>query len=293
MTAGPRLCGRAAWLVAAAWVVGVGFVAACGAAPAGGTPPTPTLAVSPLGTPFQLLPLSALTREVTFAGGQGVPLAGQLDLPPGQPEPPLVVFIHHAGPETRDTYQHLAAYLVPRGYAVFRFDKRGTGRSGGVYGCCESDDALAAYRAAYAESGFDRGRVFIVAQSLGTQILAERFAEFQAAGPPAGVVLLSSLLKGDAVLPVQAPLHIIVSDSEADLGALGAQAVRAHRAAYDYGASFFVAPNTEHTLFDIAAGPVDWSAPDWPTKFSAAARDSLVEWLDVQSRRLHNDSAAP
>lgn len=293
MTAGPATCWRAAWLAAAAWVVSVGFAAACGAAPADGTPPAPTLAVSPLGTPFQLLPLSALTREVTFAGDQGVPLAGQLDLPPDQPEPPLVVFIHHSGPETRDTYQHLAAYLVPRGYAVFRFDKRGVGRSGGVYGCCESDDALAAYRAAYSGSGFDRGRVFIVAQSVGTQIVAERFADFQAAGPPAGVVLLSSLLKAEAVLPVQAPIHIIVSDGEADVDALGAEAVRAHRAAYDYGASFFIAPNTEHTLFDIAAGPVDWSAPDWPTKFNAAARDSLIEWLDVESGRLHNGPALP
>ena len=235
--------------------------------------------------PFNLLPLDAITREVTFASADGVQLAGQLDLPLDISEPPLVVFIHHAGPETRDTYQHLVAYLVPRGYAVFRFDKRGTGRSNGVYGCCEADDALAAYRAVYSESGFDHRHVFIIAQSLGTQIVAERFSDFEAIGMPGGVVLLSSLLRGDAVLAIRAPIHIIVSDSEAEVEALGEEAVHAHRAAYDYGASFFIAPNTEHTLFDISAGPIDWSVPDWPDKFSTLARDSLLNWLDGQSQR--------
>jgi alpha/beta superfamily hydrolase len=31
-------------------------------------------------------------------------------------------------------------------HTVFRFDRRGTGMSGGEYGCCENEDALAAYR---------------------------------------------------------------------------------------------------------------------------------------------------
>lgn len=263
--------------------VGIGLAVASCSEPPGET--VTALAIPSPTPPFKLLPLDAITREVTFAGADGVPLAGQLDLPPDLSEPPLVVFIHHAGPETRDTYQHLAAYLVPRGYAVFRFDKRGTGRSNGVYGCCEADDALAAYRAVYSEPGFDHRRVFIIAQSLGTQIVAERFSDFQAIGATAGVVLLSSLLRGDAVLTIRAPIHIIVSDSEADVEAIGEGAVRAHRVAYDYGASFFVAPNTEHTLFDISAGPIDWSAPDWPDKFSLPARDSLLSWLDGQSQR--------
>lgn len=273
----------AVWLIGLVFVIGVGAAAACGGQSAGGVTQTP-IAPSPT-PPITLLPLDAITHEVTFVSDQSVQLAGQFDLPRDSPQPPLVVFIHHSGPENRDIYQHLAAYLVPRGYAVFRFDKRGTGRSGGVHGCCEADDALAAYRAAYTASGFDHLQVFIVAQSLGTQIVAERFPDFQAIGAPAGVVLLSSLLRDEAVLAIRTPIHIIVSDSEADVGALSAGAVRAHRLAYDYGASYFVAPNTEHTLFDISAGPLDWSAPDWPEKFSAPARDSLLSWLDRQRLR--------
>jgi alpha/beta superfamily hydrolase len=274
----PGVSQRPVWLIGIVAAFCMGAAAACGGPSSGGAAFTPA-APSPT-PPITLLPLDAITREVTFTGELGVQLAGQFDLPPQVADPPLVFFIHHSGPETRDIYQHLAAYLVPRGYAVFRFDKRGTGRSGGSYGCCEAEDALAAYQAAYAAPGLDHEQVFIVAQSLGTQIVAEHYTELQAIGRPAGVVLLSSLLKDKAVLAIQAPIHIIVSDSEAEVEALSAGAVNVHRAAYAYGASYFVAPDTEHTLFDITAGPIDWSAPDWPEKFSAPARQSLLNWLD-------------
>jgi pimeloyl-ACP methyl ester carboxylesterase len=242
------------------------------------------LAQVPAAPPFRLLPLDAVTREVSFSS-QGAVLAGQIDFPRGQDRPPLLVVIHHSGPVDRDAYQYFAAAFVPHGFAVFRFDKRGTGRSSGDHGCCEGDDAVAAYRAAVAATGFDPRQVFIVAQSLGTRIVADRYVDFEAALPPAGVVLMSSLLRGDAVLAVRAPIHIVVSDSEPDLQALGEAAVQAHRAKYPFGASVFVAPHTEHTLFDTSRGPIDWSSPDWPDRFSAPARESLLRWLRSQAGR--------
>jgi alpha-beta hydrolase superfamily lysophospholipase len=240
----------------------------------------PTLTPAPAAVPpFTLIPFESRVEPLSFPAADGVTLAGQIDWPPDRTRPPLIVILHHSGAVDRDSYQYLAARLVPAGYAVFRFDKRGTGRSGGVYGCCEAQDALAAYQAALAGGGFDPTRVFIVAQSLGSQILGENYAAFEAVHQPAGVVLLSNLLRGQAVLSVRAPLHIIVSESEPDLDAIGPAAVQAHQAAYAFGASLFIAPHTEHTLFDIAAGPVDWSAPDWPTRFSEDAWRSLAGWL--------------
>ncbi len=233
---------------------------------------------------FKRIPFETMAQEVSFQSEDGTRLAGQLDRPPGQANPPLVFIIHHSGAVDRDAYQYLAARLVPAGYAVFRFDKRGTGRSEGTYGCCEDSDALAAYRAAVAQDGIDMSRVFIVAQSIGTRILAGRFEEFAQVHRPAGVVLLSSLLPGKDILAIQAPLHIIISDSEPDLAALGEDAVKAHRAAYGYGASYFIAPHTEHTLFDISGGPIDWSDPNWPEKFSQDAWLSLLGWLENQCR---------
>ncbi len=231
---------------------------------------------------FKRIPFETVAQEVAFHSEDGIPLAGQLDRPPGQVRPPLIFIIHHSGAVDRDAYQYLAARLVPAGYAVFRFDKRGTGRSGGIYGCCEDSDTLAAYRAAVAQDDIDTRHIFIVAQSIGTRILAERFEEFARIHRPAGVALLSSLLPGEDILAIKAPLHIVISDSEPDLAALGEDAVKAHRAAYNYGASYFIAPHTEHTLFDISEGPIDWSDPGWPEKFSQDAWLSLLGWLENQ-----------
>lgn len=229
-------------------------------------------------------PLAPTTQELVFQSSDGTRLAGQFDWPPAQTRPPLVFIIHHADAIDRYQYQFLVDRLLPAGYAVFRFDKRGTGRSSGVYGCCEDDDALAAYRAAMTQGGFDPEHVFIVAQSIGTTILANHFEEFAQIHPPTGVVLLSSLLEYEEVLAVKTPIHIIVSDSEPNLSAIGVGAVQAHQAAYAYGASFYVAPQTEHTLFDISHGPIDWSAPDWPEKFHSGAWTSLLSWLETHQK---------
>lgn len=242
--------------------------------------PTPTVfQTKPATSPnISRIPFEARTQVVTFESWDGTRLAGQFDFPPTLTQGPLVFIIHHSGAVDRDSYQYLAAHLVPAGYAVFRFDKRGTGASQGEYGCCEDEDALAAYRAAL--TGV-HDRVFIIAQSLGTKILAQRWSEFEHIRRPDGVVLLSNLLEDHEITVINVPLHIIISASEPRVAAIGAEAVQAHRAARpDLGASFEIIPNTEHTLFDVSTGPMDWNDPNWPRRFHPAAWQSLRRWLD-------------
>ena len=138
-----------------------------------------------------------------FKSSDGTALVGQVDWPKGVNNPPFVFIIQHSGPVDRNAYQYLAALLVPEGYAVFRFDKRGNGKSGGTYGCCEEEDALAAYWAAVNLSGYDPERIFIIAQSIGTEILAQRYDDFINLHPVRGVVLLSSLLEGKEILSIK------------------------------------------------------------------------------------------
>jgi len=218
-------------------------------------------------------------RQVRF-DSLGVTLAGELDFPLGDAPAPLVFVIHHSGPVDRDSYGYLAELLVKEGYAVFRFDKRGTGMSEGQYGCCESDDALAAYRAATAQDDVDLCNVFIVAQSVGTRYLAERFERYVQTHPPRGIVLLSNLLDADSIDAIAAPVHIIVSDSELDVDSIGRAAAEALRGTYPFGASYYVAEHTEHTLFDIRSGPIDWSDPGWTQRYHRRAMQSLIDWLD-------------
>jgi len=241
----------------------------------------------PVATPTRadprFIPFESVTQEIVFASADGTRLAGQFDAPPTLTSAPLTFIIHHADAVDRDIYQYLAARLVPAGYAVFRFDKRGTGKSDGQYGCCEDEDVLAAYRAVVARRA--EARLFIIAQSIGTDILAQRWQTFTQIRAPDGIILLSSRLEGERVTVLDAPLAIVVSDSEPALTAICADAVAAHRARYPaYAATCEVIPQSEHTLFDVSMGPIDWTDPNWTRRFHPAAWRAIRTSLERFSR---------
>ena len=108
----------------------------------------------------------------------GVKLAGTLTLPPGAGPFPAVVLIAGSGPNTRnepllghEVFLVLADYLTRHGIAVLRYDKRGTGASGGDYAEATTLDfagdaeAAAAYLRARKE--IDPRRVGLVGHSEG------------------------------------------------------------------------------------------------------------------------------
>lgn len=243
--------------------------------------PRPALTNDALPTP-RIAGIAREQREVRFTS-QGVELVGELDLPIGTGPAPLAFIIHHSGPVTRDAYGYLAELLLERGYAVFRFDKRGTGYSSGEYGCCEAEDALAAYTAAVQQAEIDPCNVFIVAQSLGTEHLVAHYNDYTAIRPPGGIALLSNLLRADRIGVLAAPVLIIVSDSEPELQAIGQEAAEAHSVAQpSFGAQLYIAEGSEHSLFDIRSGPIDWRDPIWVERYHRGAMNSLLDWLDAQ-----------
>jgi len=63
----------------------------------------------------------------------GVTLEGTLEIPAATSPAPLLIFVHGSGPRTRSDYQSYVNRFKPQGFAVFRYDKRGVGTSGGVY----------------------------------------------------------------------------------------------------------------------------------------------------------------
>lgn len=248
------------------------------------TNPPPQLAALSAITPSPITSATPIERrELRFRAADGIILAGELDLPTSQPPRALVVIIHHSGPVDRTSYAYLAELLLPEGYAVFRFDKRGNGASAGQYGCCEATDALAAYQAATSQPDLAQLPVFIVAQSLGTRHVAEQFAEFSAIRPPSAVALLSSLLGPEAITAVAAPVQVIVAESEPELARIGPEAVAAHQSALPYGAELYIAVGAEHTLFDVTNGPIDWDDPAWAERYHRGAMASLIAWLDIHA----------
>jgi pimeloyl-ACP methyl ester carboxylesterase len=64
---------------------------------------------------------------------QDVKLAGSLLLPRSEGPVPAFVFVHGAGPQTREPYREAGEFFARQGIAALIYDKRGTGQSGGTY----------------------------------------------------------------------------------------------------------------------------------------------------------------
>ncbi|NUO79985.1 alpha/beta fold hydrolase [candidate division KSB1 bacterium] len=62
-----------------------------------------------------------------------VTIAGTLDLPSTPGPYPVMIFIPGSGQETREADRPVRDILLPRGVALFRYDKRGLGQSTGAY----------------------------------------------------------------------------------------------------------------------------------------------------------------
>ena len=99
--------------------------------------------------------------EVSFKS-QGIVLAGRLVMPEGKEQVPIVVLLHGSEHDSALTDYYLQRMLPAEGVGAFVYDKRGTGRSGGVYTQDYSllaDDAVAALQAARGLAGARLGRI--------------------------------------------------------------------------------------------------------------------------------------
>ncbi len=81
-------------------------------------------------------PFPYTTEEVTFAGGEGVTLAGTVTRPPGDGPFPAVVLVSGSGQQDRDEtvmghkpFAVVADHLARRGILALRYDDRGVGGS--------------------------------------------------------------------------------------------------------------------------------------------------------------------
>lgn len=216
---------------------------------------------------------TSVTRELKFAG-DSVVLAGQIDYPT-TPRPeggyPLVFVLHHAGCNTRECYNHYTELALECGYAVFRWDKRGTGRSGAGGRGSTTQDAVNAYEVALEQEHINPRRVVILAQSGGTGLLGNSFGLFARVQPVYATILVSNLLDEEAILAIESPVLVLMSDSDFNPYSRFAEAAcRAHNAAYKYGAQYYIAENADRGLLEQC---------DSSGTFHRGARRVMVDWL--------------
>jgi len=212
------------------------------------------------------------SKELKFAG-DSVVLAGQIDYPV-TPRPeggyPLIFVLHHAGCNTRDCYNHYTELALESGFAVFRWDKRGTGRSGAGGRGSTTQDAVNAYEVAVEQEHINPRRVVILAQGAGTGLLGSSFGLFARVQAPYGAILVSNLLDQDAILAVEAPVLVVMADSDFNPCSTYAEAAcRAHNAAYKFGAQSYIAENADRMMAELGGG----------SPFHRGARKIMQDWL--------------
>jgi alpha-beta hydrolase superfamily lysophospholipase len=213
------------------------------------------------------------TEELVFAG-DGVRLSGQIEYPYTRPTKslyPLIFVLHHAGCEARDGYQHFADVGLECGYAVFRWDKRGTGKSGAGGRGSTTQDAVNAYEIALEQPKIDRRRVVILAQGAGTALLGSSFGLFARVQHPYGAILATNMLDEASIRAIDTRVQILVGQDDWNpWQKYGKAACDAHNATYQHGASFYVAPFADRTLLDQRSHP---------PAFHAGVRMMMREWL--------------
>ncbi|MEO8033075.1 MAG: alpha/beta hydrolase [Acidobacteriota bacterium] len=105
---------------------------------------------------------------VRFTNG-AITLGGTFLKPQGVSKVPVAVVVHGSGLVTRDMLLQRAQLLLRAGVAVFLYDKRGTGESGGDWQVASFDDlagdALAAVRAMRSRPDVDPKRIGVVGHS--------------------------------------------------------------------------------------------------------------------------------
>jgi alpha-beta hydrolase superfamily lysophospholipase len=196
-----------------------------------------------------------------------VELAGTLYRPRGDDRPPVVVYVHGSGRETRREARHLAQLFARHGIATLAYDKRGAGESSGeTYGVGYEGyarDAAAALRFVASRSDLDSTRIFVHGHSEGEWVVPLALVS---APPVAGVILTS----GSMMTPAEQVLY----ETGAQLRRAGypdeivKRAQELQRRTLDYQRSGVASPGLDADLRSAAREPwfdtADLPEQVWP-----------------------------
>lgn len=212
-----------------------------------------------------------ISHEVIFAG-DNVRLAGQIDYP-NRPIPangyPLIFVLPNSCCTGRHGFEQHAQIGLAAGYAVFRWDKRGTGRSASGGMGCPEQDAINAYLAAIQQADIDRNQVVIWTQTDASLLLAENFNRFKAVQDPIGIILAGNMLNEKDILKLGTRVFCVTGERDWNLASRFAiKATITHNEHYNLNSQFYVAQFADRKLIDSRN-----------KLFHAGASVTIQDWL--------------
>lgn len=184
----------------------------------------------------------------------------------------------YGGDPTTGIYARFARQLLDAGFAVFRYDSPGTGRSSSGHFCTVRSTALEAYTRAVDHPKVERSQVFLVGHSASTDTVVGIYSRYASVVPPAGVVLLANLVGETAMVRVDAPVLIVVSDKTPDDIYQRGQFPTDARSRYTekkLETSLVSLPGAEDTLLT----PIDGSGGGKHYSIDPRAVEATLEWM--------------
>jgi len=184
---------------------------------------------------------ASASKEVVFAG-DGVTLGGQIDYPMTKRPMngyPFIFVLHHACCNTREDYTDYTQVALDKGFAVFRWDKRGTGRSGSSGRGSTTQDAVNAYEIALSQPSVNRRQVVILAIGAGSALLGSSFGLFARLQHPYAAMLFANMLDPEEVLAIDTKTLILMGEEDWNSAAIyGEAASNAHNTSYKHGSTY-------------------------------------------------------
>ncbi len=190
-------------------------------------------------------------------------------------------------------YAQLAAKLLAAGFAVFRYDAPGTGRSSpGRYTTVRAT-ALEGYTHAVDHAKIDPDQVYLLGHAAGTDTIVGIYSRYTAVHPPAGVILLANRVGENDIVQVQAPTLLIVTDKTPDdqyqLGQFPADA-RSRVSDKKLETKLVTLPGAEETMLAPIPPAAAGQDADVPKQASLDPRAvaAILDWLQAQRAKLPN-----
>ncbi len=210
-------------------------------------------------------------REVMFAGDR-VCLAGQIDYPncpPPEVGYPLLFILPNACCTGRHNFNQHRRIGNRAGFAVFRWDKRGTGRSGSGGEGFPQQDTLQAYKTALEQADVDPTRLVIWAQTDASLLLGEHYDRFKSIQPPRSIILNGNMLDEKAILNIDAQLSFVSGERDWNLPArYTIKTSCTHNKHHRLGSRAYVASCADRKLIDSRS-----------QRFHAEAETIIQDWL--------------
>ncbi len=216
---------------------------------------------------------NSISHEVIFAG-DNVRLAGQIDYP-NRPVPnngyPLLFILPNACCTGRHGFNDHAQIGNKAGFAVFRWDKRGTGHSAsGGQGYAEQD-AINAYETAIHQADINPNQVVIWSQTDASLLLGENYQGFKAVQKPMGVILSGNMLDENNITKLETRIFCVTGERDWNLAsryAINASIV--HNKTYNLNAGSYIAQFANRKLIDTRNN-----------LFHAGAEATIHDWLSI------------